>query len=435
MTGMSPAGELERSDALAFSSPFTRVNYHFGMLLGVDDFETQVDYQRGKLRLHNAWLHGAGVWWGFGVEAELDTGELRVRTGLANDDAGRELHLDADACLSVPAWFAAHQDELDVTEAGEERRFDAHVVVRHRACLSRPVPAFAEPCEGARTDTAFSRVLESVELRLVPGPAPARVDRYHRLRLLFGLAEPQQEGGAVTPADQEVLDALDALPSAGRGPALLAAFRRFAALDGIDLHPPAAPDGEPLTAFPAGDDAAVTLADVHVVLRQEAAGLVLADAEIDPAVRPSHVATSTIQELTCGAAGTDADGPRVNRDSVTLDTTNLTLTFELSAELAPESVSSAAFALAEFTTGAQPGWADVAFQDPPAYAPSAGGAAPSVTLRLGAAPSGTILRLIARGTGTAPLLGTDLVPLAGALAGPPGSAHDGHDFVHMLKES
>jgi hypothetical protein len=50
-------------------------------------------------------------------------------------------------------------------------------------------------------------------------------------------------------------------------------------------------------------------------------------------------------------------------------------------------------------------------------------------------PAEQIVRLIARGTGPRPILGTDLVPLAGAVGGPPGSADDGHDFVIMLRRS
>ena len=54
----------------------------------------------------------------------------------------------------------------------------------------------------------------------------------------------------------------------------------------------------------------------------------------------------------------------------------------------------------------------------------------TVVLDLDSAISGRV-RLIVSGTGPTPLLGADLVPLAGAVGGPPGTPHDGHDFVHM----
>src|ERR1041384_2672688 len=78
-------------------SPYTALRYHFGMLLGVADFETDQGYHRAKMRIHNAWLHRAGVVWGFGVKVDLLHGEIRVMPGLALDAAGHELHLEAEA--------------------------------------------------------------------------------------------------------------------------------------------------------------------------------------------------------------------------------------------------------------------------------------------------------------------------------------------------
>src|SRR5262245_19461753 len=96
-------------DTEPVGSPFLSVRYHFGMLLGKDDFDTEKNSHRGKMWLHNQWLHGAGVVWGFGVlmprKDRAYQGEIRVRPGLALDALGRELHLDADACLNVASWF------------------------------------------------------------------------------------------------------------------------------------------------------------------------------------------------------------------------------------------------------------------------------------------------------------------------------------------
>src|SRR5258708_5274147 len=92
-------------------SPFYALYYHFGMLLGVDDFETEQAYHRAKMRLHNAWLHRAGVVWGFDVRQDLTRGELRVLPGLALDAAGHELHLEGDACVNVGQWFEAHKKD------------------------------------------------------------------------------------------------------------------------------------------------------------------------------------------------------------------------------------------------------------------------------------------------------------------------------------
>ena len=63
--------------------PYVAVNYHYGMLLGVDDFVTDQSYHRGKMRLHNAWLHGSGVIRGLEVSEDPERNELRVDAGLA----------------------------------------------------------------------------------------------------------------------------------------------------------------------------------------------------------------------------------------------------------------------------------------------------------------------------------------------------------------
>jgi len=92
-------------DALLPVSPFTALQFHFGMLLGVDDLETAQAYPRGKIRMHNAWLHREGVVWGFGVAFNARN-ELTVNPGLGLDAAGHELHLDRQACVDLGAWYS-----------------------------------------------------------------------------------------------------------------------------------------------------------------------------------------------------------------------------------------------------------------------------------------------------------------------------------------
>lgn len=47
-------------------------------------------------------------------------------------------------------------------------------------------------------------------------------------------------------------------------------------------------------------------------------------------------------------------------------------------------------------------------------------------------PSGDLVRVMARGTGSEPILGTNSVPMAGAVGGPAGTANNGNDFVTMF---
>ena len=76
------------------SNPFLAPRVTHGMLLGEDDFATVIGYPRGKHQLHQAWLHGSGVVWGYPVR-NAGLYELKVGPGLAIDGIGRELLLTA----------------------------------------------------------------------------------------------------------------------------------------------------------------------------------------------------------------------------------------------------------------------------------------------------------------------------------------------------
>src|SRR5260370_16119105 len=75
------------------------------MLVGVPDFQVLAGNPRGKLQLHQAWQHGKGVVWGYGVVVDSDSGQLKVGPGLAVDGLGREVASSADMCLDVHEWL------------------------------------------------------------------------------------------------------------------------------------------------------------------------------------------------------------------------------------------------------------------------------------------------------------------------------------------
>jgi hypothetical protein len=411
------------------ADPFTSLRPHFGMLLGVDDFETLDANPRGKTRLHNAWLHGEGAVWGLAVQIDRDAGELEVFPGLGLDAAGRELYLPGKVCLSLSSWFAEHREELGIDLAAGPSPFVGHVVIRSRPCLARQVPAFADECNGSETATAYSRVEESVELLLRPGHAPVRGVPYHRLRLMYGLDPASvDQDGAVVPEDREVMDRLAAIasmPAASQPAAAVEAFRDFVAWDTVDLRPGVLPDEESDLLYPGGDDSELILAEVAGRLEQQGAAIVLTASRADVTVRPAHVATRTIQELTLAAVrqAADAGGPRIDPQAVTRSGARITI--PVTASLHADSVNGRAFSVSTFANG---GWdeetiAATTYDDPTR----------TITVRLPSAPTADRLRLIARGTGPFPLLGSDLVPLAGSIGGPPGSDDDGHDFVLMMR--
>jgi hypothetical protein len=418
-------------------SPFTALRYHFGMLLGVDDFSTEQRYHRGKMRLHNAWLHRAGIVWGLDVELVDDKREIAVDPGLALDPAGRELHLDVRCCMDIAAWFDEHTDETgaETLEDGSVQ-FDGRVELAFCSCGTRPVPAIAGPCEGADVDTAYSRTWETVAIRFVPElaePAPAP---YPRLRLLFGL-----EDGVPADLDDraDVLaaraDVLALAPDDQPGK-LLEYFRQFANLDTKKMTPASASDSEQQLSYPGTDDEGVVLANVTgIKLHGSKGNWTLAGWTLDRTPRRAHVATETIEELLCGrilsggASGggggggttTDAGGPRVTKAE--LDRTGKKITITVDKPLEPRSVGPAAFRVARLEGGWEP--IKVRSTDP-------SDDALSVEVGLMKDPGASLVRFIARGTGQMPLLGADHVPLAGGADSPPGTADDGHDYVHMF---
>ena len=123
-------------------NPFVSNRYHFGMLLGVADLDTDQGYHRGKTWLHNAWLHGSGTVWGLGVEVTPANNEVVVLPGLAVDGSGRELHVADRLCVDLGRWYAERRPEdLEVTDDGRWRRH-----LRPCMCGSAPSSAWTGRC-------------------------------------------------------------------------------------------------------------------------------------------------------------------------------------------------------------------------------------------------------------------------------------------------
>lgn len=433
----STNSETCADQGILHADPFTSLQLHFGMLLGVDDLETLAANPRGKARLHQAWLHRKGVVWGLGLELEAARSELKVKPGLALDGCGRELHVDVEQCVNLGKWYEKHRHDagFDVeVRSSVLVTFDAHVALRFRACLMRAVPAIAATCDKQDVDTAYSRAYELAEVLLLPNSWQPGALPYRRLRLLFGIASPGvDQHGTPLPADVAIVTRRESIRNGAadaQASALLAAFREYAALDASELTPASVPGGN-ASSFPELEDTFVFLGDVRrITLGRVANEWQLAQGEPAPEIhieaRPTHVATATIQELLSGAGRelpADAGGPRVNPESVQL--TGTTLEFDVDRPLLAESVQPGAFSLTTLTPG---GWQSIAV-DSAALATGT-----HVTLTLASAPTaGQLVRLVALGVGPTPLLAADPphVPLAGALGGPPGRAMQGVDFVHM----
>lgn len=441
--------------------PFRSLYVHFGMLLGVEDFRTVDAYHRGKMWLHNAWLHRQGTLWGLAVSLDAESNEVRVSAGAAVDELGRELYLQQDACLNLNAWFEEHKNDPELEDYlnsdSKSQVFTAHVIIQFKACLNRQVPALTEPCDGSNATTAYSRVAETVELKLVPGPAPDWRGQgqlpFHRVRVLFGLEEAMvDDEGFVTDSDQDVLDAkqdiLD-LPNEEQPAAYLDALRRFSALDQMEITPATVDGGDDYSLFPGVDPAAIALANLNdITLVESSRGYELdeetvTDNRVDNTIRPVHIPTSTQQELLCGPlmsaasaapvpssssvpAPVDAGGPRVVAKSVETDGEFISFAVE-GNPLMKASVDARAFSVTSFDR--RDGWItgeiNAVYYDEPSK---------KVVVELRDSPGGNLLRLIVRGTGPYPIMGRNRVPLAGIVDdGQAGTEFDGNDAVVMLR--
>lgn len=418
---MSASDSSDRAAGLTPVNPFYALRYHFGMLLGVEDFETEQAYHRGKSRLHNAWLHGAGVIWGLGVT--IDGREVQVAPGLALDAAGRELHLDRPHCLDLERWAAENRTHPDLPSAAgddERVRFPAYVVARFRPCLARPVPALSEPCAGAQSDTAYSRVIETLALELSPTrPAEADPAGWPRVNLLCGLVDPRMDEGVVIPADQAVLDARAALASLSgdaRARACVEYLRHFAALDASEHGPPPVEDEQRL--FPGGEDPCLVLGVIDELVFSQ--GPLIEGTDLpswrfesataaDITKRSTLLPTALLQTLDC-----HAHAPPSPPTIAAVVTDPTTLQVDLGAVMLAGTVSSGAFTVSVRLEDAAAPWIIRTVAN---AAPAGDGSLVDLTLDgdLDADHAGEplIVRVVARGTGAAPLLDADLAPLGG----------------------
>lgn len=291
-------------------TPQCGLNYHFGMLLGVEDFRAEQGFHVGRMRRHQRLLHGMGVVAGFPVAFDQAILDLKVGPGYGVDALGRDLLLDTEQCINLAKWWQKHQDDEafeDITTP-DDVHLDLDVMACYTTCLSRPVPAIAEPCADHASDIAYSRVCETVKLSLVRagGSNPGAPSRYHLLRLWLGLEAAARDGdGKLLPDDewlQGEIAVLMALPSDEQNAArALLAKEVWARALAADSSAP--PELRP-------DQSCLPLARLMGVhFFKDANGWQVHIARIVLGVRPLLLSSSLLQELLLsGVSGLEAEG-------------------------------------------------------------------------------------------------------------------------------
>jgi hypothetical protein len=222
-------------------SPDQRVNYAYGMVLGVDEFLTEQQHRLEKGHLHERALHGFGTVYGLQVTAgrateDPDDVQIRVSTGMLVDQYGREAVITCEQCARLGAWLAAQEQASPGTVAGHRGpsgELVVYIVARYASCLDALAPLPGTPCGSSAQRSVASRVRDAwdVDLTFDRPPMP-RWDTDRRLARLLGSVEivaglPEHESN-----EDDIIAAVLALPArVGDGP--------------DDLFPDLSPPGSP----------------------------------------------------------------------------------------------------------------------------------------------------------------------------------------------
>ncbi len=158
------------SFAQSGKDPLQRVNYAFGLVLGVDEFVDEQRYFLEKEHQHNRGLHGYGSVSGLlvGAAANGQDVEVQVERGIGVDQYGRVFVVRTTQCASLLAW-------LDDQELGPGDH-TIYVVARYAECETGLAPIAGQPCSTSDQLMAASRLQDIFEIDLVlePPAHPAR---------------------------------------------------------------------------------------------------------------------------------------------------------------------------------------------------------------------------------------------------------------------
>lgn len=156
------------SPTLQKLDPLKRVNYTFGLVLGVEEFLQSDTYFLAKHHLENRLLHGYGTVCGLDVIAPTSPQlEVQVTPGWAINPKGQEIFVPQLMCVQVNDWLQANLPALkDVFPVKAPASLNLCVVLCYRECKTDVVPIPGEPCQTQSSSTAPSRITDSFELML-----------------------------------------------------------------------------------------------------------------------------------------------------------------------------------------------------------------------------------------------------------------------------
>ena len=106
LSALERVGTIEQETSVALAESWSgtkRPNYFFGKVLNVQDFTEEQNYLLQKHRLHLRTLHGSGIVQGLEVSSDGQGTSISIAPGLAIDSQGREVQLNDELTLTVPA--------------------------------------------------------------------------------------------------------------------------------------------------------------------------------------------------------------------------------------------------------------------------------------------------------------------------------------------
>lgn len=171
-----------------------RVNYVFGLVLGVDEFTQEQHYHLNKNYLHHRGLHGYGAVSGLRVALKaVGEGDIEITVGggLGVDQVGRTFAVREKQCARLKAWLK-QPEQNDLTEdyaspSGDDGSKTLYVVAQYDSCETEQVPIAGEPCGTGEENRAPSRIKDTIKIELrekenTPNMAAwAAVQRFARL--------------------------------------------------------------------------------------------------------------------------------------------------------------------------------------------------------------------------------------------------------------
>ncbi len=149
--------------------PKKRLNYEFGMVLGVNDFRQEQAHHEWKHRLSNRLLHGSGTVCGLKVSAKAVTDgdgnrdvEIHISPGYAITPKGDWIVVEKEQCGQLNQWLQRHKNDLNQSlEVGQHRVF---VTLCYDECLTELVPIAGQACASNEDSAKPSRILESFKI-------------------------------------------------------------------------------------------------------------------------------------------------------------------------------------------------------------------------------------------------------------------------------